>query len=616
MAQANLDVSNFVDVTVEISPTAAPYSLFGVPLTVGDSNVIDVTTRVDTFSTIQQVGNLFGGTTPEFTASEVFFEQSPQPDLAMVGRWASTATNGLLECAILTPTEQLITNFTTVTSGSFFVRSTAFRMLLQGLPSTPRPTSMGSPRRFRRRLPAGVTCVWNSEEEYFVITSSTTGTSSAVSYLGSPTAVGNFVFASTGPATTNTITINTVSIEFVTSGATGNEVNIGASPTIVTTLAALLTFLQSSTNPLLTALGYATDATHLYIYDLTAGVGGDSITIAVGTCPNATASGADLAGATGTDISTLVGGTAAMGALAVPGIAAETPLAAVQACANVSNVWYGLTFPQNTAVQLTLTDYTAIAAYILASSRSRLFGVTLYGNGTGVAGGTACLNASITNDLASVLQSLNNKRIVMMYSSSNPAAVETLYGRAFTTDWNGSNTAYTLAYKQAPGITAENLTQSQFTAMVGKGVNADISVDNNTQFIWPGQMSQGYFFDEVHGTDWFANRVQTDVFNVMYTTTTKVPQTDPGMNMIAAAINGSNGAAVNNGFVAPGQWNGPPVGSLVTGATLTTGYYLYYPPIASQSEATRETRIAVPFQDCIKLAGAVQEVDVTVFVNR
>ena len=43
MPQANLDVSNFVDVVVEISPTAAPYSLFGVPFTIGDSNVIDVT---------------------------------------------------------------------------------------------------------------------------------------------------------------------------------------------------------------------------------------------------------------------------------------------------------------------------------------------------------------------------------------------------------------------------------------------------------------------------------------------------------------------------------------------------------------------------------------------
>ena len=282
----------------------------------------------------------------------------------------------------------------------------------------------------------------------------------------------------------------------------------------------------------------------------------------------------------------------------------------------VSNVWYGLTFPQNTAVKLQLSDYVSIAAYILASSRSRMFGVTLYGNGTGAAGGTACLNSAITNDLASVLQSLNNKRVVVMYSSSNPAAVETMYGRAFTTNWAASNTAYTLAYKQAPGITAEILTQNQFTALVSKGCNADISVDNNTQFIWPGQMSQGYFFDEVHGTDWFANQVQTNVFNVLYQTQTKVPQTDPGSNMIATAINAANAAAVFNGFVAPGQWNGPPIGNLQTGATLTTGYYVFYPPVASQSQADRETRVSVPFQDCIKLAGAVQEVDVTIFVNR
>lgn len=615
MAQANLDVSNFVDVTVEISPTAAPYSLFGVPLTVGDSNVIDVTTRVDTFSTIQQAGNLFGGTTPEFTALEVFFEQSPQPDLAMVGRWASTATAGLLEGAILTPTEQLITNFTTVSSGSFFVYIDGIPHAITGVNLSAQTNLNGVASQIQAQLPAGVTCVWNSEEEYFVITSSTTGVLSAVSYLAAPTAIGHWTYTAVGTIA-DTITIGTSTISYIANGGTPSGLQIALGTTQLTTMAATLAFLNASTDTQVSICTYVSDGvSKIYAIDKTPGVGGDTVAIAASSTA-VTASGADLAGATGTDISTLVGGTTAMGALAVPGIAAETPLAAVQACANVSNVWYGLTFPQNTAVLLTLTDYTAIAAYILASSRSRMFGVTLYGNGTGAAGGTACLNASITNDLASVLQSLNNKRIVMMYSSSNPAAVETLYGRAFTTDWNGSNTAYTLAYKQAPGITAENLTQSQFTAMVGKGVNADISVDNNTQFIWPGQMSQGYFFDEVHGTDWFANRVQTDVFNVLYTTPTKVPQTDPGMNMIAAAINGSNAAAVNNGFVAPGQWNGPPVGSLATGATMTTGYYLYYPPIASQSEATRETRVAVPFQDCIKLAGAVQEVDVTVFVNR
>ena len=448
-----------------------------------------------------------------------------------------------------------------MSSGSFFVYIDGIPHAITGVNLSAQTNLNGVASQIQAQLPAGVTCVWNSEEEYFVITSSTTGVSSAVSYLAAPTAIGHWTYTGTGTVA-DTITIGTSTISYIANGGTPSGLQIALGTTQLTTMAATLAFLNASTDTQVSICTYVSDgASKIYAIDKTPGVGGDTVAIAAASTA-ITASGADLAGATGTDISTLVGGTAAMGALAVPGIAAETPLAAVQACANVSNVWYGLTFPQNTAVLLTLTDYTAIAAYILASSRSRMFGVTLYGNGTGAAGGTACLNASITNDLASVLQSLNNKRIVMMYSSSNPAAVETLYGRAFTTDWNGSNTAYTLAYKQAPGITAENLTQSQFTAMVGKGVNADISVDNDTQFIWPGQMSQGYFFDEVHGTDWFANRVQTDVFNVMYTTTTKVPQTDPGMNMIAAAINGSNGAAVNNGFVAPGQWNGPPVGSL------------------------------------------------------
>ena len=223
MAQANLDVSNFVDVTVEISPTAAAFSLFGVPLTIGDSNVIDPTNRLREYSDIQEIGNDFGGTAPEFTASEVFFEQSPQPDLALVGRWASTATSGELEGAILTPTEQLITNFTTVTSGSFFVFIDGVPYAITGIALNAQTNLNGVASQIQTELPAGVTCVWNAGQEYFQIISSTTGSTSSVGYLASPTAVGNFAFASTGPVTTNTISINTVSIEFITSGAVGQR---------------------------------------------------------------------------------------------------------------------------------------------------------------------------------------------------------------------------------------------------------------------------------------------------------------------------------------------------------------------------------------------------------
>ena len=57
-------------------------------------------------------------------------------------------------------------------------------------------------------------------------------------------------------------------------------------------------------------------------------------------------------------------------------------------------------------------------------------------------------------------------------------------------------------------------------------------------------------------------------------------------------------------------------GQLQTGQNLPKGWYLYYPSINSQSQATREARISVPFQLAIKLAGAIQIVDVLINVNR
>jgi len=67
---------------------------------------------------------------------------------------------------------------------------------------------------------------------------------------------------------------------------------------------------------------------------------------------------------------------------------------------------------------------------------------------------------------------------------------------------------------------------------------------------------------------------------------------------------------------APGVWQGSPFGSLQTGDTLTSGYYIYYPLIATQSAADRATRKSVPFQIGLKLAGAIHRVDLLINVNR
>ncbi|MFX5157774.1 DUF3383 family protein, partial [Acinetobacter baumannii] len=67
---------------------------------------------------------------------------------------------------------------------------------------------------------------------------------------------------------------------------------------------------------------------------------------------------------------------------------------------------------------------------------------------------------------------------------------------------------------------------------------------------------------------------------------------------------------------APGVWNSAGFGALKQGDTLAKGYYVYAPAIATQSQADREARKAVPFQVAAKEAGAIHTVDVLVTVNR
>jgi hypothetical protein len=135
--------------------------------------------------------------------------------------------------------------------------------------------------------------------------------------------------------------------------------------------------------------------------------------------------------------------------------------------------------------------------------------------------------------------------------------------------------------------------------------------------IQQGSMVNGYFFDEVQGLDWLQNNVQVNLFNLMYQTTTKIPQTDAGTHLLVTNVTASMEQGVNNGLLAPGVWNSTyQFGSLQTGDTLTMGYYVYAPPVSSQSQADREARISVPIQVAAKLAGAIHFANVAIQVNR
>jgi hypothetical protein len=185
-----------------------------------------------------------------------------------------------------------------------------------------------------------------------------------------------------------------------------------------------------------------------------------------------------------------------------------------------------------------------------------------------------------------------------------------------TVNFSGSNTCITLKFKQCPGVTPENLTLSQAKAISQNNGNVFVEYDNDTAILQEGTMAGGWFIDERHGLDWLQNYVQIAVWNLLYTSNTKIGQDEEGSTALVATVSQALTQGVRNGLIAPGVWNSDSFGGLKRGDTLSTGFYVYIQPLDEQSQAEREARIAPPIQCAIKLKGAVHFADIQINVNR
>lgn len=308
----------------------------------------------------------------------------------------------------------------------------------------------------------------------------------------------------------------------------------------------------------------------------------------------------------GTDLSSLLGmqNVVGSGAYTVAGIVAESALAAATLFdANYGQLWYALMITG--AVN---SDHLAVGPFIEATTNKHVYGVSTQETG--------CLVSSDTSNIAYQLKALGLNKTAVQYSSYSAYAAASLLGRILTVDYTGNNTTITLMFKQEPGIAAENLNASQADALASFNCNAFILYNNNTAIIQNGVVSSGEFLDTITGTDAYAVDLQNDAYNLLYTSVTKIPQTDAGMHLIKTQLDQTSQRYVTNGLFAPGVWNAQGFGALNQGDFLETGYYTYAPPVASQSTADRAARKSVSFQIAAKLAGAVHSLQVNVTVNQ
>jgi len=604
MSQLGLDPSRVARVDIITAPTAVAGRDFGNLLMLSDSPVIDVVERIRDYSSLDSIAKDLGTTSPEYLAASLFFSQVPQPTLLKVGRWASGGTSSILHGGRLSTSEQNPARFIGIGNGGMTILIDGVAQSLNSIVLYS-ATNMNAVATAITDELTGAVCTWDAVNQRFDITASSNGAGTK--------AVGH-INMSAPPSANDTFTVNGVTVTFKASGATGAQVNI--STTVAETMAALQAYFVAHPVSGVTTTQDASDS--IKVESNTVGTAGNAITLAkVGT--NLAVSGATLAGGAAassvgyattnagtTDISALLRLTSATALTPVPGAAAETLLSAVSLLADMSVDWYGLYVASTTAPSD--GDITSVASFIEAANPSRVFGVTVQDGG--------CLSATDTANLGYQLTALNLRRTFWQYSSSNAYAAASIFGRAFTVNFGGVNTTLTLKFKNQPGISAETLTTAQAAALEAVNGNVFVNYSNGAAIIEQGVMADGTFIDEVHGLDWLQNSIQTEVFNTLYQSSTKIPQTDAGVNALVAATAGRLDQSVRNGLVAPNQWNADGFGELSRGDWLEEGYYIYALPTRLQSQSDREQRKAPPIQVAVKLAGAIHSAVILVNVNR
>ena len=311
--------------------------------------------------------------------------------------------------------------------------------------------------------------------------------------------------------------------------------------------------------------------------------------------------------ATGTDISELMQMRSAEdGALLAQGIAAETVTASLEAIQDkAGDTFYGFQFTKEVRDAVSINGEDAVeAAADWAESQVKVFFNTT--NDQNV------LNKAVTTDICSKLQAKSLKRTISTFSSfpsQYPSA--SVAGRAFTVNFEVPDSTITLMFKQLPTVTVEDLSFSEAVTLDAKACNY-MAKTAGAIFYQTGQMASGVFFDEVHGLDALENDMETEVSNVLYLASTKVPYTNKGIQRLISAMRKSLDKYRLNGLLAAGFIDDGFGGQKF----LSEGYEISFVPVEQTSSSDRDMRKYSGLSFVCKGAGALHGVTINGTFNR
>ena len=190
------------------------------------------------------------------------------------------------------------------------------------------------------------------------------------------------------------------------------------------------------------------------------------------------------------------------------------------------------------------------------------------------------------------------------------------FSRGLSVNFRGTNTTHTMHLKDLTGVQPGNITQTLLTAAQSAGVDVYSSFQGVAKTFISGANE---FFDQVYNRAWFSGKLEVDAFNFLAQSSTKIPQTEAGMDNLKSVFRKVCEEAVNNGYFAPGEWNLPETFGNQDDFyenIRQRGYYIYSRPISLQSPSDRESRIAPIVQIAAKESGALHSASVIVNINK
>lgn len=189
--------------------------------------------------------------------------------------------------------------------------------------------------------------------------------------------------------------------------------------------------------------------------------------------------------------------------------------------------------------------------------------------------------------------------------------------RGLSVNYNGANSTLTMTYKDLAGIQADtNITETILNQCETIGADVYCSVEGLAKVISFKQ--GGLYFDQLANQIWLRTTVQKTVANLLFTTRTKIPQTTQGVNTIVNAVISVLNQGVINGMIGAGEWNSPDTFGVYDDfmrAIRTQGYYVYFTPLAEQSQADRQARKCPVISIAVKESGAIEHANIIIYVE-